>query len=78
MPLQVDALYQMDIARMGGNAEGGSDEDYKQFMAEIGMSTTPSVTGSAQANAETARHRQGLGYGGDRSVKPLTSALCKQ
>lgn len=34
---QVDALYNRDIARMGGEAEGAPDEDYKQFMSEIGM-----------------------------------------
>jgi hypothetical protein len=35
--LQAEAQYNRDVARMGGNADQGPDEDYNAFMSELGM-----------------------------------------
>lgn len=57
--LQVDALYNRDVARMGGGAEGAPDEDYKQFMSEIGMPQQPSSR--PQGGDSFSRPHPGLG-----------------
>lgn len=55
--LQVDALYNRDIARTGGAADGAPDEDYKKFMSEIGM---PQPSGRSQGDSFSRPH-PGLG-----------------
>ncbi len=56
--LQVDALYNRDIARMGGPADSAPDEDYKQFMSEIGM---PQSSGRPSGGDSFSRPHPGLG-----------------
>ena len=54
---QVDALYQRDIARMGGTTDTSND-DYQKFAAEMGFTDGPA------SNSHSSRHHSGLGYEG--------------
>lgn len=61
----MEALYQRDIVRMGGSTEGTSDEDYKKFMAEIGMPETD-ASGRRSDTKPGPASRQGLGFDSGR------------
>ena len=56
----MDALYNRDVQRMGGNADGAPDEDYKQFMSELGMGPQSSARPSGGGDSFSRPH-PGLG-----------------
>ena len=61
--VQVDAMYQRDIERMGGSTEGTGDEDYKKFLAEVGLGDGGGGGGGGRPGGDSGFSR-GPGGGG--------------
>ena len=62
--LQVDDLYQRDIARMGGEAAGKMDDEYNSFLAELGGGPPAPSSGGAGRGMGAPHHGLGFNDGG--------------